>query len=101
MSENFSLKGLIAMISAFLCFAFPHLAALKVMTFRALPAYNEKTAGGDRIHFLKTGCSDAIIIESDGHFAMVDGGEDTDNPRNFPGLNLAGYEQEVLGRAED
>ncbi len=50
----------------------------------------------DCIHFLSTGSSDAIILESDGHFAMVDSGEDTDNPRNFPGLNLPGYEKEVL-----
>ena len=91
-----TLKGIFAGISAFLCFIFPHVAALKVTTLRCLPAYNE-TVTGDRVHFLKTGSSDAIIIESDGHFAMVDGGEDTDNPRNFPGLELPGYEQEVLG----
>ena len=53
-------------------------------------------AGRDCIHFLPTGSSDAILLESDGHFAMVDAGEDTDNPRNFPGLNLPGFEQEVL-----
>ncbi len=52
--------------------------------------------GRDCIHFLPTGSSDAILLESDGHFAMVDAGEDTDNPRNFPGLNLPGFEQEVL-----
>lgn len=50
----------------------------------------------DCIHFLRTGTSDAILLESDGHFAMVDAGEDSDNPRGFPGLNLPGYEQEVL-----
>lgn len=96
MTDKVSLKGFIAMISSLLCFAFPHLTALKVMTFRSLPAYTAEAGGTDRIHFLKTGSSDAIILESDGHFAMVDGGEDTDNPRNFPGLELAGYEQEVL-----
>lgn len=52
--------------------------------------------GRDCIHFLPTGTSDAILLESNGHFAMVDAGEDTDNPRNFPGLNLPGFEQEVL-----
>jgi len=97
MTDKLSLKGFIAMITAFLCFAFPHLAALKVSTVRSLPAYKAGEANKDRIHFLKTGTSDAIIIESDGHFAMVDGGEDTDNPRNFSGLELPGYEQEVLG----
>ena len=53
-------------------------------------------AGRDCIHFLPTGTSDAILLESDGHFAMVDAGEDTDNPRGFPGLELPGFEQEVL-----
>ena len=53
-------------------------------------------AGGDKIHFLNTGNSDAILLESDGHFAMVDSGEDTDNPRGFPGLNLEGFEEKVL-----
>lgn len=50
----------------------------------------------DCIHFLKTGSSDAILIESDGHFALVDCGEDNDNPRNLPDLELQGYEEEVL-----
>ena len=49
----------------------------------------------DRIHFLNTGSSDAILLESDGHFAMVDAGEDTDNPRAFDWLNLPGFEEEV------
>ena len=53
-------------------------------------------AGRDCIHFLPTGSSDAILIESNGHFAMVDAGEDTDNPRHFPGLELPGFEREVL-----
>ncbi len=62
-----------------------------------LPAAPQTAAAGrDCIHFLPTGTSDAILLESNGHFAMVDAGEDTDNPRNFPGLNLPGFEQEVL-----
>lgn len=48
------------------------------------------------IHFLPTGTSDAILIESDGHFALVDCGEDTDNPRGFEGLELPGYEDKIL-----
>ena len=55
-----------------------------------------KSAQIDCIHFLNTGNSDAILLESCGHFAMVDGGEDTDNPRGFPALDLPGYEQRVL-----
>lgn len=97
MTNRISLKEVIAMAAALLCFLFPHLAACKVTVARSLPAYTETGTDCDRIHFLKTGSSDAIILESDGHFAMVDSGEDTDNPRNFPGLELAGYEQEVLG----
>lgn len=52
--------------------------------------------GGDRIHFLNTGSSDAILVESGGKFALIDAGEDTDNPRGLPGLELEGYEDKVL-----
>ncbi|MDR1805719.1 MAG: MBL fold metallo-hydrolase [Clostridium sp.] len=52
---------------------------------------------GDKIHFLNTGSSDAILLESDGHFALVDSGEDTDNPTGKENLALEGYEQYVLG----
>lgn len=51
---------------------------------------------GDCIHFLKTGSSDCILIESDGHFALIDSGEDSDNPRGFEELVYDGYEQEIL-----
>lgn len=47
------------------------------------------------IHFLNTGSSDCIIIESNGHFAMVDAGEDSDYPANKPHLNYPGYEEAV------
>lgn len=50
----------------------------------------------DRIHFMNTGSSDAILVESDGHFMLVDGGEDSDNPRGFESLNFTGYEDRVL-----
>lgn len=50
----------------------------------------------DCIHFLSTGSSDAILIESDGHFALVDCAEDNDNPRGFDELVYKGYEQEIL-----
>lgn len=52
--------------------------------------------GGDRIHFLNVGSSDAILLESDGRFALIDSGEDTDNPRGFEGLELEGYEDFVV-----
>lgn len=52
--------------------------------------------GGDCIHFLNTDSSDAILIESDGHFALIDCAEDSDNPRDFEELVYRGYENEVL-----
>lgn len=51
---------------------------------------------GDRIHFLATPAADAILIESDGHFALIDAAEDSDNPRGFAHLKYDGYEQLVL-----
>lgn len=52
--------------------------------------------GGDRIHFLNVGNSDAILLESEGKFALVDCGEDNDNPRGFDSLDLQGYEDRVV-----
>ncbi len=52
--------------------------------------------GGDRIHFLSVGNSDAILLESDGRYALVDCGEDSDNPRGFKSLELEGYEDFVV-----
>ncbi|MDD6728404.1 MAG: MBL fold metallo-hydrolase [Eubacteriales bacterium] len=49
-----------------------------------------------KIHFLNTGHSDCIILESDGHIAMIDAAEDTDFPADKPNLNLPGYEDEVV-----
>lgn len=56
----------------------------------------ELGGNGDMIHFLNTASSDAILIESDGKFALIDAGEDNDNPRGFEGLELEGFEEEVL-----
>ncbi|MDE6111185.1 MAG: MBL fold metallo-hydrolase [Eubacterium sp.] len=50
----------------------------------------------DAIYFLNTGSSDAIILQSNGHYAMIDAGEDNDNPRNLPALEFKGYEEEIL-----
>ena len=41
----------------------------------------------DKIHFLDTGHSDCIILESDGRFAMIDAAEDSDFPADKPHLN--------------
>lgn len=50
----------------------------------------------DAIYFLNTGSSDAIIIQSNGHYAMIDAAEDNDNPRGFLALEYKGYEEEIL-----
>lgn len=50
--------------------------------------------GDDRIHFLNTANSDAIIIESNGRFAMIDAGEGNNNPRRK--TEYKGYEAEVV-----
>lgn len=51
---------------------------------------------GDRIYFLNTQSADAILIESQGKYALIDAAEDSDNPRNFEGLVYDGYEDYVL-----
>ncbi len=50
--------------------------------------------GDDRIHFLNTANSDAILIESNGRFALVDAGEGNNNPRRKTAYK--GYETEVV-----
>ncbi len=52
------------------------------------------SAGADRIHFLNTGASDAILIESNGHFALIDSGEGDNNPRRK--IAYRGYEKDVI-----
>lgn len=54
------------------------------------------SARGDRIYFLNTGGADAILIESDGKFALVDAAEDSDNPRGFSELIYDGTEDYVV-----
>ncbi len=49
-----------------------------------------------KIHFLNTKNSDCMILESQGHLAMVDAGEDNDYPVDKPHLNMKGYEEEVV-----
>lgn len=58
--------------------------------------YKKTNENTDRIHFLNTGASDAILIESCGRFALVDCAEDSDNPRGFKELEYQGYEDLVL-----
>ena len=55
----------------------------------------EKADSADRIYFLNTGSADAILIESDGKYALIDAAEDSDNPRGFPELVYEGTEEYV------
>ena len=52
------------------------------------------STGDDRIHFLNTANSDAILIESNGMFALVDSGEGSSNPRRK--TEYKGYEKETV-----
>lgn len=65
-------------------------------TRRHISEFSEAEPCKDRIFFLPTGASDAILLQSGHHFALIDAAEDTDNPRGFPWLEYRGYEQEVL-----
>ena len=50
--------------------------------------------GDDRIHFLNTANSDCIMLESNGHFALVDSGEGDFNPRRKNPYR--GYQKQVI-----
>jgi len=50
--------------------------------------------GGNRIHFLNTGNSDCVLLESGGQFALIDSGWGSDNP--IKASRKPGYEQRVL-----
>lgn len=69
--------------------------------FEFLPETFQKTDGVDRIHFMNTASSDAILIESNGKFALVDAAEDSDYPEAKPALNYEGHEEKVLKYLKD
>jgi len=50
--------------------------------------------GGSRVHFLNTGNSDCILLESRGRFALVDSGWGSENP--IEASRRPGYEERVL-----
>jgi beta-lactamase superfamily II metal-dependent hydrolase len=60
------------------------------------PIIFSNNSSDDKIHFLPTKSGDAILLESNGKFALVDGAEDSDNPRGFKSLAGAGHEKEVV-----
>ncbi len=90
-------------ILCFAAFAVWFLFDNEELTDPALLAETDETVytsqlgnGTDAIHFLNTGTSDAILIESNGLFALVDAGEDSNYPAGKKNLAYTGYEQEVL-----
>ena len=70
----------------------------------AAPAYAEEASSDDKIHIMTLEGSDAIIIESNGVFGMVDSGEDDDYPDGSdlryplrPGITQGhGHQDEVV-----
>lgn len=50
-------------------------------------------SGDDRIYFLNTANSDSMLLESNGHFALIDAGEGNSNPRRK--TEYKGYEKET------
>lgn len=81
-------------------------AVLVCLAVLCLPlAANASAKNKTRIHFICIeGNNDAILLESNGHFGMVDSGEDSDYPRGNnpkypmrPGISTSGgHEQEVI-----
>ncbi len=64
----------------------------------AIPVPDESAdheTSDDRIHFLNTANSDCIVLESNGHYALVDTGEGNENPRRKTAYR--GYRDDVLG----
>ena len=58
--------------------------------------FEKNNESRDAIHFLSTASSDAIVVESNGLYALIDCAEDSDNPRGFAELAYDGYEDRVL-----
>ena len=93
-----------AVLAAALIVLFAGNALLLRRNTQKVPIHSEdfsQREGADRIHFLNTGSSDAILIESNGRFALVDAGEDSDYPADRPNLIYTGYEQVVLQYLKD
>ena len=66
--------------------------------FEITPAQFSSDGTADRIHFLNTYNSDAILIESNGKFALIDSGEGDRNPRRK--LSYNGSEEAVIKYSE-
>ena len=76
---------LLAIVTAVLIYFMPNINMMQRMKDFSMQTV-DLSKHGDRIYFLNTGGADAILIESEGKFALVDGAEDSDNPRGFSDL---------------
>jgi len=71
-------------------------SAGKYLTRKGLEPY-QAARGQTAIHFINTGGGDAILLESNGLFALIDAAEDSDNLTGSAELAYDGYERYVLG----
>ena len=96
---RFFLASRVALAKAALLFA-----TLCAALLFAAPVYAEEASSDDKIHIMTLEGSDAIIIESNGVFGMVDSGEDDDYPDGSdpryplrPGITQGhGHQDEVV-----
>ncbi|EJZ83379.1 hypothetical protein HMPREF9451_00884, partial [Slackia piriformis YIT 12062] len=96
---RFFLASRVALAKAALLFA-----TLCAALLFAAPAYAEEASSDDKVHIMTLEGSDAIIIESNGVFGMVDSGEDDDYPDGSdpryplrPGITQGhGHQDEVV-----
>lgn len=86
---------LLAIVTAVLIYFMPNINMMQRMKDFSMQTV-DLSKHGDRIYFLNTGGADAILIESEGKFALVDGAEDSDNPRGFSDLAFEGTEDYVV-----
>ncbi len=86
---------LLAIVTAVLIYFMPNINTMQRMKDFSMQTV-DLSKHGDRIYFLNTGGADAILIESEGKFALVDGAEDSDNPRGFSDLAFEGTEDYVV-----
>lgn len=86
---------LLAIVTAVLVYFMPNIKMIQRMMDFSMQTV-DLSKHGDRIYFLNTGSADAILIESEGKFALVDGAEDSDNPRGFSNLVFEGTEEYVV-----
>lgn len=56
-----------------------YLYALLLFVFMGITFKSNSAMAAERIHFLPVGGGDAILLESNGRFALIDGGEDYSN----------------------